>query len=157
MVGGRSLREAIASRAMSSREYWQKSFNTELSPENEQRFVAWVDSAKERFGTDLSGDIESYDLRGYWLNGGYADEEFMARRGHAPDTYKKPNHPTFSNESIYHGAPGPAGVKFEGGEWIDEMSFRPSRTMLKTTHDPDWYRQFMDKHGEGVSLIGMDG
>ena len=36
----------------------------------------------------------------------------MDARGHLPDTYKKPNHPTFSNESIYSGVDG-----YVGGTW----------------------------------------
>jgi hypothetical protein len=38
-----------------------------------------------------------YDLRGAFKAGLTPDP----KTGHWPDTFKKPNHPTFSNESIY--------------------------------------------------------
>lgn len=36
---------------------------------------------------------------------------------HFPDTYKKPNHPTFSTESRYHGVADSEGRVRMGGEW----------------------------------------
>ena len=45
---------------------------------------------------------------------------------HGTDKFKKPNHPTFSNESIYHGKNG-----FTGGKWEktkDGWDFYPSTT-----------------------------
>ena len=78
-------------------------FNTALSPQEEQAFQAWlVKTGRQR-------DLADYDLRGAWKAGAAADH-----RGHLPDTFKKPNHPTFSNESIY------ASGKYPGGEWIDQ-------------------------------------
>ena len=132
--------------------YFSERFNTALSAENEAKFQKWMNYAKTVFDVDLSGDLESYDLRGFWLNGGHSDLAFMQRRGHAPDTYKKPNHPTFSDESIYHGYDAGDGQKWEGGTWIDEMTFQPSSAMLANTHPIDWYQDHMAKYGEGVSL-----
>ena len=48
-----------------------------------------------------------YDMRGAWR----ANSQ-QAGNGHYPDTYKKPNHPTFSRESQYS-TPGQTG-----GEWV---------------------------------------
>lgn len=49
---------------------------------------------------------------------------------HFPDTYKKPNHPTFSTQSMYHGVDG-----HEGGSWelLDDNSFAftPGASNLK--------------------------
>jgi len=92
-------------------------YNTPLSPENEQRFSNWVSQTQSKYGVDLRPDLDTYDLRGYWLNGGHGDEAFRSRKGHAPDTYKKPSHPTFSDESIYHGKPDANGVPQYGGTW----------------------------------------
>jgi hypothetical protein len=79
-------------------------FNTQLSPAEEQAFQAWLaKSGKE-------GDLRDYDLRGAWK----ADAK-AAANGHLPDTWKKPNHPTFSTESVYNGVDGKVG-----GEWIEE-------------------------------------
>jgi hypothetical protein len=55
--------------------------------------------------------------------------DFVTAPGkHFPDTYKKPNHPTFSDESKYHGG------KYEGGHWGFENgkdTFTPGRTNLE--------------------------
>jgi hypothetical protein len=57
----------------------------------ELKFRDW----KQRFAPNDSG--EDYDLRGAFKAGFQPDPE----TGHWPDVYKKPNHPTFSNQSIY--------------------------------------------------------
>ena len=98
-------------------------FDTQLSQENEQRFNNWLAQESQRRGRDMSQDIADYDLRGYWLNGGYQD---TTGRGHMPDTYKKPNHPTFSDESIYHD-----GRNYVGGMWEGDSVFVPGATNLR--------------------------
>lgn len=83
------------------------SFETRLSSNEEGQFRNW----KQQYAPDDSG--VDYDLRG----------AFKARLtpgadGHWPDTFKKPNHPTFSNESIYaKDAPEMAG-RWEGKKYI---------------------------------------
>jgi hypothetical protein len=78
-------------------------YNTPLSPEDEAKFQAWIKSSgRER-------DLADYDLRGAWK----ADAK-EAANGHLPDTWKKPNHPTFSTESLYNGKDG-----HQGGEWTE--------------------------------------
>jgi hypothetical protein len=42
---------------------------TKLSDENEARFQNWTPT--QRPVCDMSNDDIDYDLRGYWLNGGY--------------------------------------------------------------------------------------
>lgn len=80
-------------------------YNTQLTPEQETEYKAWAkQQGRER-------DVENYDLRGAWLelqNGTMTEDE----RGHLGDKYKKPNHPTFSTESIYNGKDG-----YQGGVW----------------------------------------
>lgn len=66
-------------------------YNTQLSPEEESKFQSWkAQNAPNDSGAD-------YDLRGAYKAGLTKD----IASGHWPDTYKKPNHPTFSEESIY--------------------------------------------------------
>ena len=73
-------------------------YNTTLNPNDEQAFQQWAqDNGKLR-------DLYDYDIRGLWS----ANRGALDNRGHGPDSYKKPNHPTFSNESMYSG--GNAGV-----------------------------------------------
>lgn len=109
-------------------EYFKENFNTPLSNEDEKAFQRWLGLQNRLRGRDVSKDLSDYDLRGYWSNIGFRDT-----KGHSPDTYKKPNHPTFSNESIYHGTDSPFG-KWEGGRW-GEGSFTPSKAMLEHTHN----------------------
>jgi hypothetical protein len=82
-------------------------YNTELSPEDETDFQTWKGKNAPR---DSGAD---YDLRG-----AYKDKLQPAENGHWPDTYKKPNHPTFSNQSKYApAAPDKAG-SWDGDTYI---------------------------------------
>ncbi len=75
-------------------------YDTKLSKEDEEKFSSW----KKTYAPKDSG--EDYDLRGAYKSGLKPDK----KTGHWPDTYKKPNHPTFSNQSIYaKDAPDKAG------------------------------------------------
>jgi hypothetical protein len=65
-------------------------YNTPLSDDEEKRFQEW----KSQYASKDSGD--DYDYRGAWKAGLKPDA-----RGHWPDLFKKPNHPTFSDESVY--------------------------------------------------------
>lgn len=75
------------------------SYDTRLDENEEAKFQAW----KRQHAPFDSG--QDYDYRGAYKAGVTANA-----KGHWPDTYKKPNHPTFSDESIYASqAPGLAG------------------------------------------------
>ena len=96
-------------------------YNTQLTPEEEIQFQKW---AKEN---DALNDLYDYDARGAWkeLMSGTMSKD---ARGHLGDKYKKPNHPTFSDQSIYHGKDG-----FVGGSWIptpngQSVFFNPSNS-----------------------------
>lgn len=73
-------------------------YDTKLDPGREAKFSSW----KAQYAPNDSG--ADYDLRGAFQAGLTPDPQ----TGHWPDTYKKPNHPTFSNESQYaaFGNPG---------------------------------------------------
>jgi len=68
---------------------------------------------------------------------------------HYPDTFKKPNHPTFSNESIYHGG------KYEGGQWQKNedgsYQFTPGRTNLEH-YTPQELQDYFNKVEPGNKL-----
>ena len=68
---------------------------TTLTPAEETAFQRWA--AKNRVRLD-AGWNEDYDMRGLWKANPNATPD---ERGHWPDTFKLPNHPTFSNQSIY--------------------------------------------------------
>lgn len=75
-------------------------YNTRLGDDEESKFQQWK---KVNAPKDSGAD---YDLRGAYKEGARADP----KNGHWPDTFKKPNHPTFSNQSKYaKDAPDKAG------------------------------------------------
>lgn len=82
-------------------------YRTTLSPEEEERFQEWA--RRNRIRMD-PGWNEDYDLRGLWQSNPTITPD---ERGHLPDTYKKPFHPTFSDQSVYGGPDSPhwAGYK----------------------------------------------
>lgn len=67
------------------------SFDTPLDPAQEQQFQGW--RAQNVNPQDSGGD---YDFRGAFLAG-----LFPGLNGHWADTFKKPNEPTFSDQSQY--------------------------------------------------------
>ena len=67
------------------------SYDTPLAPGEEQKFRAWK---MKHAPLDSGAD---YDLRGAYKAKVTPDE----KTGHFPDTFKKPNHPTFSDQSQY--------------------------------------------------------
>ena len=87
-----------------------KLYNTQLTPQQEQQYQQWV----QTLPINLRSDYD-YDLRGAWLNGDLPDQNY-----HMTDKWKKPWHPTFSNESVYSTPQAP------GGYW-DGEEFHPSR------------------------------
>jgi hypothetical protein len=79
-------------------------FNTQLDPDREAAFQKWATE------NNRLRDMYDYDMRGAWSQGLTGDG-----RGHFPDTFKKPNHPTFSDQSQYHGRDG-----MLGGQWSQQ-------------------------------------
>jgi hypothetical protein len=108
-------RQQMLGGAPAPREDMTNSYNTKLSPDDEQKFQAWAKAnGREK-------DTFDYDLRGFWKSGAAFSDN-----GHGSDEWKKPNHPTFSVESRYNGADG-----FTGGRWSNDgghISFTPSET-----------------------------
>ena len=90
----------------------QPTYDTQLSPEQEQAYQAWkLQNAPRDSGAD-------YDLRGAFQAGAGPD----AASGHFPDTFKKPNHPTFSNQSQYAAArPDLAGF-WQGDNYVPPVA-----------------------------------
>jgi hypothetical protein len=135
-----------------SEEYWKQNYNTKLSVQEESQFKQWTDAQSKVLKRNISKDDSDYDLRGYWLNKNDKPEE----AGHMPDKYKKPNHPTFSNESIYHGEPDPKGGAFDGGKWSGNdksgWTFEPTYRMLTTTHKVEDLKRYMADNEKGVKL-----
>lgn len=82
-------------------------YETELTKPEEQRFQEWkAVTAPNDSGAD-------YDLRGAFKAGLAPGTD-----GHWPDTFKKPNHPTFSVESIYAADRPDLAGKWEGDSFV---------------------------------------
>ena len=91
----------------------------------------WLAYKSKLEGKDLSADEQDYDLQSYFNNLKYNDKNYVPKKGiHLEDTYKKPNHPTFSNQSMY----SIPGIQ-EGGTWSSnkegKWAFKPSELNLK--------------------------
>lgn len=78
-------------------------YDTPLTPEQEQAFLQW----QGKLPANLRGN-EDYDISGAFAGGA------QVQNGHLPDTYKKPNHMTFSEESQYSTPEQP------GGRWVED-------------------------------------
>lgn len=107
-------------------------FNAELTQGAERAYQRWPGQ---------SGDSgQDYDLRGAFSEGTDRDPS-----GHLPDTWKKPNHPTFSNESIYakYGNPG----HWNGDQFVQPDGTRgpfPEQSGLPSGV-PQWLTKYMSE------------
>lgn len=81
-------------------------YDTLLSPDEETKFQSW----KQTYAPRDSG--EDYDYRGAF-KAGYKPNSI----GHWPDTFKKPNHPLFSNQSVYA---TPDAPRWRGQRLVDK-------------------------------------
>lgn len=133
--------DAVGPRDTFSEDYSDK-FNTVLSPDEEEKYQAWAtENHREK-------DVYDYDLRGAWkeLQSGTMSED---ERGHLGDKYKKPNHPTFSDQSIYSGQDG-----VTGGVWSRDAEgkdvYTPGRKLSSV--EADRLRRYFLRNEPGVVL-----
>ena len=120
-------------------------YNTVLSPEQEQAYQQWLMVQSQQNGRDMSQDNYDYDMRGAFLNGAT-----QAGNMHWPDTFKKPNHPSFSDQSKYSGVNG-----MTGGTWMQTPTgwvFTPGVTTLQM-FSPDALRQYFQRADPNVQLV----
>lgn len=94
----------------------KKAFNPSLA--NDPKFQTWYSfNTIEGKNNIPYSDKLDYDYLSYYMNGDYKNY----KGGHFPDTYKRPNHPTFSNESIYSTPENPGGT-WKGDKYIPHKS-----------------------------------
>lgn len=106
-------------------------YNTPLSPSEKIEFDKWVKDESVKQGRDILMDLGAYDVQGFWKSGDYKNRD---ADGHGSDKWKKPNHPTFSDQSQYHGVDG-----FYGGMWGNDSSYHPSR-QTRNLYDKEYYQ-----------------
>lgn len=133
--------DAVGPRDTFSEDYSDK-FNTVLAPDEEEKYQAWAtENHREK-------DVYDYDLRGAWkeLQSGTMSED---ERGHLGDKYKKPNHPTFSDQSIYSGQDS-----VTGGVWSRNAEgkdvYTPGRKLSSV--EADRLRRYFLRNEPGVVL-----
>jgi hypothetical protein len=112
--------------------------NTQLTPAEEKAFTKWATK------TGKIKDLYDYDLKGFWKSGAAT-----AENGHGTDVFKKPNHPTFSDQSKYHSEQTP------GGSWTQtpegQTMFTPSPYNLQNMPVPA-LQQYFKQVEPGVIL-----
>ena len=125
-------------------------YNTKLTPEQEKEFQKWAKEESKRQGRNVLKDLYDYDLRGLFIDGG----GFGGSNGHATDTYKKPNHPTFSTGSKYSGVDG-----YVGGKWSEDKtghwSFVPSATNFQM-HGVERLKEIFKEQNPDSDLVFDD-
>lgn len=78
-------------------------------------FEQWKQKMQQLYpDIEMDNNKAGYDYNAYFNNNYNAAIAQLTNLQHFPDTYKLPNHPTFSNESIYHNYP----TGNIGGKWI---------------------------------------
>jgi hypothetical protein len=136
-------------------DYFRGQFNTELDPEQTKAYAQWIAQQTAKTGRNIAFDDIDYDLRGAFKEFG-PENVFSGANGHGSDKYKKPNHSTFSDQSMYHGSPNGLGGKYIGGKWeeLGDKRFRytPSQEMLDTTHDAENMRSYFRDYEKGNEL-----
>jgi len=89
--------------------------------------------------------VFDYDLRGFWKDG-----QGFAANGHGSDRYKKPNHTTFSDQSMYHGVDG-----HMGGQWQETPKgtrYFPSATVMQW-QTPQELRAYFAEREPGAQVV----
>jgi hypothetical protein len=92
---------------------------------NDKGFQEWYknNTWEAREGKPYSDKL-FYDFYSFYKSGDYKNPEFSMYK-HFPDTYKRPTHPTFSNESIYSTPENP------GGSWKGEVFIPYVKKIIK--------------------------
>ncbi len=124
---------------------YSNQYNTPIPPARQAEFQQWIVDQMKATGRNPLGDRYDYDVNGYFLSGAGKDA-----RGHGTDQFKKPNHPTFSNESQYHGHEGNYG-----GQWITtpQGTFYEASPLNIRLHGPDRLKQYFQQTEPETQLL----
>lgn len=128
-----------------------KPYTTKLNPKEEFEFRRWYKTLADKKELNPNFDAEEhyYDYRGFWKN----EDRYGILNGdsnvHFTDRYKKPGHPTFSNESIYSKGNTIGGnwVQDKNGNWLFNHSEYTKRYKNKT-------KEYLKGTGEGYIIDG---
>jgi len=127
----------------------EQEFTTDLSPIEEGQFMAWYRKMSETLQLSPNPDdrLHYYDYRGYWKENPL---EILERGDHFGDKFKRPGHPTFSDQSQYSAQKG--GSNIYGGVW-DGKNFVHSKD---TDQHADRTDEYLEGSGEEAIYEGGD-
>lgn len=118
-------------------------YNTALNVDETQKFTDWS-SQQNR---DVNNDKFDYDIQGWWQK----NQDQSLDGGHLTDQWKKPNHPTFSDQSQYNGVDGQYG-----GTWQPQsngsFNFLASETNTRMM-DPSDLSDYFKKVEPGNNVL----
>ncbi len=133
-------------------------YNTPIPADRQAAFDSYAEEKKRTTGKDPRGDRYDYDVNADWLAGAKTDE-----RGHGSDQFKKPNHPSFSDQSVYNGVDGN-----QGGQWMDATTrtlpsgkqlgrgyFQPTETMQKYRSPVELQQYFADPRNGDTNITPL--
>lgn len=125
-------------------------YNTGLTQQEYNEFYKWAND-RYKGQENILYEMGAYDLQGAWKDIKDGKIQFDPQTGHLPDTYKKPNHITFSEHSKYHD-----GKTFIGGKWIEDKnkrwSYEPSPQVLEL-YGKDYLKDYFNKYEPDSDLI----
>lgn len=131
----------------SEKQKLKSTYDTPLSDSQQRAFNAWVTRESIQAKRNLGMDKQDYDLQGFWLD----TKGAPLTEGHLTDKFKKPNHPTFSDQSIY------SRGENVGGKWTKDSSgvdvFTPSIQMLNKTHNVEMLKKYFAENEPEAKLI----
>jgi hypothetical protein len=123
-------------------------YNTELTSEEQQQFKLWATNQNR----NISNEAYDYDIQGWWKN----NKNVNLDDGHLTDKFKKPNHPTFSDQSQYHNVDNNIG-----GTWKTlpngSYSFIPSKTNLEMFKEDELKDYFKRVEPGNILLLPIQG
>lgn len=127
-------------------------FQQSLTPKDMTNYMNTPLSATQQadYNTKFSpGDSYDYDMQGWYKDNQGADPK--SEGVHYPDTYKKPNHPTFSDQSQYsRGDAGSWGKDDSGAD-----TFTPGSQNLKM-HGEQGLKDYFQKVEPKAKLLPQD-
>lgn len=126
-----------------------KSYNPNLAKEDRD-FQNWYSkNTLEGQGKIPYSDNLDYDYYSFFKNNGVGDIQ-----NHFPDTYKRPNHPTFSNESIYSTPENPGGTwKGETYNPKGKFQFADGGPKTKTYTNKAEYDKALQAYNDSLNLF----
>lgn len=159
----------------------EKTFTTKLTKKQEDKFQNWYKNVSYELGLDSNPDnpLHAYDYRGFWLENRNKDIDYTQPDFHFTDTYKKPDHPTFSVESKYadkkYGIDPKTVGHWDGDNFIsgsfndliaartdrptkqleyNKQPYEPSKEIIDYIKSTEGFRDKWYQDGKGIWTIG---